>query len=83
MSKESLNRIGEYSPLESREFSRKPEFLVLSAAFFRLNADGAQPDLLSPSPFDETWGVEIQGETGFVKSCTSDPITVNTGCENL
>jgi len=54
--------------VESGEFGRKPEFLVLAAAFFRFNTDGTQPDLLPSSSLDETWRVEVQRKTGFVES---------------
>jgi len=77
--RERSSRKGRYSMavlhviVESREFSRKPELLVLSAAFFWLDTDGTQPDLLSSSPFDETWRIEVKGKARFVKCCTSDP----------
>jgi len=58
--------------VESGEFGGKPEPLVLAAAFFRFNADGTQPDLLSSGPFDETGRVEVQGKSRFVESRTGD-----------
>jgi len=75
---ERSSREGRYSVavlhvvVESGEFGRKPEPLVLAPAFFRLDADGTQPDLLSSSPFDETWCVEVQGKTRFVEGRTRD-----------
>ena len=82
-SEESSRKVGGYSPLESGEFGREPEFLVLAAAFFRFNTDRTQPDLLSSRPFDETWCVEVQGETRFVEGRTRNLVAIGPYCERL
>jgi hypothetical protein len=76
-------RVTEYSPLESGEFGRKPKLLVLAATFFRLNTDGTQSDLLSSSPLDKTWRVEVQGKTRFVEGRTRDFVAIRTDCKRL
>jgi len=58
--------------VESGEFGRKPELLVLTTTFFRFDANGTQSDLLSSSSFDETWRVEVQGKTRLVECRTRD-----------
>jgi len=70
-------------PLESGKFGRKPEPLVLATAFFRLDTDGTQPNLLSSRPFDETRCVEVQGKPGFVEGCARDFIAIRIHCERL
>jgi len=47
---ETFFRFTEYSLLESGEFGREPEFLVLAAALLRFNTDGTEPDFLPPVP---------------------------------
>ena len=76
MSEKSYCGVVEHSLLKSGEFGGKPELLVLPAAVFRLDANRAQTDLLSSSPFDKTWGVEVQRKTRFVESCTRDFVTI-------
>jgi len=82
-SEESSHKVTGYSPLKSGEFGREPELLVLAAAFFRFNTDRTQPDLLSSRPFDETWCIEVQGETRFIEGRTRDLVAIGTYCEWL
>ena len=83
LSEESLSSVTYHLPLESGEFSRKPEPLVLAATFFRLDTDGAQPNLLSSRPFDETRSVEVQGKPRFVEGRTRDFVAIQIRCERL
>ena len=82
-SEEPSRRATRHSPLESGEFGREPELLVLTATFFRFNTDGTQPDLLSSSPFDETRCVEVQGKPRFVEGRARDFVAIRIHCERL
>jgi len=62
--------------VESGEFGRKPELLVLTTTFFRFDANGTQSDLLFSGSFDETWRVEVQGKTRLVKCSTRNFIAI-------
>jgi len=62
--------------VESGEFGREPELLVLTTTFFRFDANGTQPDLLSSSSFDKTWRVEVQGKTRLIECRTRDFIAI-------
>jgi len=55
----------------------------MTAAFFRFNTDGTQPDLLSSSSFYEARRVEVQGETGFVEGRTRYFVAIRIHCERL